>query len=149
MDIANHKFYPALKWLRKNLFNSVLNSFVTVVLLVVIVKVFSSIVDWAFINSSWNTTAAECRGKNGACWPFLQEKARFILLGYYPEAEQWRPIFLILTFFGLFFVSIFKYFWRKRLIFAWILFTLLSLIIMRGGFWGCPMLPWTNGRDWP
>ena len=126
--------HTSLKWLRKNLFDSPLNTIITIILSLLLYQVIIHTLDWAVFNSTWGTTATECRGQSGACWSFLQEKMRFIILGYYPTSEQWRPMFLIVIFFGLFFISLFKRFWHKRLIAAWILMPLLSLIIMRGGF---------------
>lgn len=141
MNITAYKFQPTVRWLQKNLFSSPLNCIITIVLLVGIVQVSINVLDWAILKSSWGTTSAECRQTSGACWSFLQEKARFIIMGYYPWGEQWRPAFLIAIFFGLFFLSIFKYFRSRKLVAAWILFTLLSLAIMRGGFWGLPYVP--------
>lgn len=47
----------------------------------------------------WGIFAAEvapnpdvCRAAAGACWGVLVEKARLILLGRYPQGEQWRPV---------------------------------------------------------
>ena len=57
-----------VEWMRKNLFNGVFNSILTIVTLFFLYKVVPPFVRWAFIDSLWFSTADECRAGVGACW---------------------------------------------------------------------------------
>ena len=126
----------SIRWARKNLFSSVSNSLITIFLVVLIGKSLLFLLDWALINSTWNSTPEQCREASGACWSFVQEKATYILFGHYPLAEQWRALLFVFVFFGLFLCSQFRRFWSKQLIMAWILLPSIAVLIMHGGFFG-------------
>lgn len=96
-----HQFQPDLPppsnsvgvvgWLRKNLFNSPVNSVLTVILGYLAISMIISIVDWAFINADWiGTTRNDCTSA-GACWVFISVRWEQFMYGFYPEAELWRP----------------------------------------------------------
>jgi general L-amino acid transport system permease protein len=53
-------------WMRANLFSSVFNSFLTVVIIYFLWKIVPGLIRWAFIDSSWTSTGAECRLAGGA-----------------------------------------------------------------------------------
>ena len=127
-----------VKALRKNFFSSPTNTFLTLLLAFFLGKALWAILDWAVFNSHWNTTVLPCReaAESGACWSFLQAKARYILFGHYPSQEQWRPLLLILTFFSLFLISQWRRFWSKHLLLAWAILPLLATLGMAGGFGG-------------
>src|SRR6478735_4525763 len=109
---------PVLRWLRTNLFSSIPNGILTVVLLAVLAKGIFSFVQWGIANAVWLTPANDssaCKAVRGlgACWAIIPEKYRFILFGTYPFDEQWRPALSVALFsvlmwggvFGLSFVS--------------------------------------------
>lgn len=52
------------------------------------------ILDWGVLNAVFRPDAAACQAlaHQGACWGVIAEKARPILLGYYPQEAQWRPV---------------------------------------------------------
>src|SRR5438309_1112049 len=97
-------------WLRANLFSSIPQSIISLLLIFLLGKACVSLVQWGFLNAIWtvsgNDTAA-CRALRGlgACWAVIPEKYRFILFGTYPFNEQWRPALATLMFVALFFVS--------------------------------------------
>ena len=132
--------YRPLLWARKNLFNSLSNSLVTIALGVLLFKLGFHLIEWAIIDSSWSATANECRNQEGACWSFVREKARYILFGTYPYEEQWRAVLFVATFLTLFILTQFQRYWSRNLIFAWIGFPIVLAIVMRGGFWGLPLV---------
>ncbi len=47
---------------------------------------------WALLDAVARPDAAACRAAEGACWGVLVEKGRLVLLGRFPQGEQWRPI---------------------------------------------------------
>ena len=125
-----------VKWLKKNLFNNWANTITTVVFAAIFIKGLAFILDWTLINSTWSGTAVECREQSGACWAFIREKIRFILFGYYPRDSHWRAAILIATFLTLFFMSQFRRYWSKTLIYSWIILPFAAVFLMRGGFLG-------------
>ncbi|MFT3856903.1 MAG: amino acid ABC transporter permease [Aquabacterium sp.] len=60
------------------------------------------VVDWAVVHAVFRIDPDACRamGHQGACWGVVAEKARPILLGYFPENEQrWGGLPLTLALF--------------------------------------------------
>lgn len=129
-----------IQWSRKNLFSNPVNSLLTVFLVVVCANFLWVALDWGFVNSTWNSTATECREGDGACWSFIQEKARYILFGHYPESQQWRGLLFVFTLFLLFFTVQFRPLWSKALLLSWAILPLLTALIMRGGFLGLELV---------
>lgn len=62
-------------WLRQNLFSSVLNSIISVVLLVLVGLVLFGVVRWALTSATWTPVAANLR---------------LLAVGQYPLAQIWR-----------------------------------------------------------
>ena len=111
---------PALRWLRTNLFSSIPNGILTVVLLVILAKGIFSFVQWGIANAVWLTPANDssaCKAVRGlgACWAIIPEKYRFILFGTYPFDEQWRPALSVVLFIALFYLSTRRALWRRGL----------------------------------
>ena len=139
----------SLTWVRKNLCSSPLNTAITLILAYALSKALYAIWDWAVINGSWNTTAVECRERGGACWSFIQEKARYILFGHYPRPLQWRGILFVTTFVSLLGLSQFRRFWSKQLLAAWVILPFSSALILRGGFFGLTPVDWEEWGGLP
>jgi general L-amino acid transport system permease protein len=100
-----------LKWLRENLFSSVLNSILTVIGALVVVWLVQAALPW-LLNGVWTANSlGECRtiiaasageGASGACWAMIAQRWHQFLFGFYPRPEYWRPILA----FGLLFVAL-------------------------------------------
>src|ERR1700682_5072408 len=85
-------------WLRANLFNSVFNTILTIIAVYLLAITVPPMIRWALIDAVWNAPNGQaCRGA-GACWAFIGEKWRFILFGFFPVAEMWRPIAVLAIF---------------------------------------------------
>ncbi|MFH1082028.1 MAG: amino acid ABC transporter permease [Pseudomonadota bacterium] len=121
-------------WVKKNLINGVLNSILTIVILFFLWKVVPPLFRWAFIDSVWLTTGQACRQAAGACWSIISTNYRFILFGFYPYEEQWRPLLAMLILFGLLFYSRDRKHWKKPLAYAWIVGLSAMGLLMKGGF---------------
>ena len=130
----------AIGWVRKNLFNGVLNSILTLVIVFSLWKTIPFLVRWAFIDSAWFTNGQACKQAAGACWSIISANYRFILFGFYPYEEQWRPLLSMLILFGLLFYSRDRKHWKKALAYAWIAGLCAMGILMTGGmFWLKPV----------
>ncbi len=91
-----------LGWLRRNLFNGWFNSLLTLALLWVLVQIVPPLLDWLVFEAvGLDATPAVCRQAEGACWGFVGEWYRFILFGYYPLDEHWRPVIAVALLLGL------------------------------------------------
>src|SRR6185369_3805465 len=86
----------AIGWMRANLFSSVFNSILTVVMLVFVVWLGVEIVNFLIRDAVWTgADRAACivspeHPRVGACWPFVWERLNYFIYGSYPVAERWR-----------------------------------------------------------
>jgi general L-amino acid transport system permease protein len=123
-------------WVKNNLFNGWFNSILTVVTLFFIWKTVPPFLRWAFFSSVWHTTGKECREAAGACWSIIYTNFRFIIFGFFPYEQQWRPLLAMLILFGLFFYSRDRNHWKKPLGYAWIVGLFTMGLLMKGGLFG-------------
>ena len=101
-------------WVRNNLFNGWFNSLLTIITIYFLWMVIPPFVRWAFIDSAWGTTGAVCRNTEGACWSVIATNFRFILFGFFPHDQHWRPLIAILILCGLLFYSRNRNHWKKH-----------------------------------
>ncbi|MGD9008656.1 MAG: amino acid ABC transporter permease [Desulfobacteraceae bacterium] len=123
-------------WIRANLFNSWYNSVFTILTLLLIYKTFWPFVKWAFIDSLWFSTGQECQAGDGACWSVITANIRFILFGFYPYEQHWRPGLAIALLVGLLLLSQYRRFWKKSLAVYWVIGLVVMGILLRGGILG-------------
>ncbi len=123
-------------WVRVNLFNNILNSILTLIVLYILWQVVPPFIKWAFIDSQWATSAEACRGADGACWTVIPANWRFILFGFYPYELQWRPLAAMVMLVALLFYSRNRAHWKKSLLYAWLGGLVVMGVLMRGGILG-------------
>ncbi|MEW6486635.1 MAG: amino acid ABC transporter permease [Thermodesulfobacteriota bacterium] len=126
----------ALGWVRTNLFSSWFNALLTFATLYFLWKVVPPLVRWAFVESFWTSTGAECRLGTGACWSVIPANLRFILFGFYPQAEQWRPATAMALLLALLFWSRDRRHWNRGLGYLWAGGLVAMGVLMRGGVLG-------------
>ncbi len=126
----------AIGWIRANLFNSVFNSFLTIVTLYGLWQIVPPLVRWAFIDSAWNTTGKACRAAGGACWSVVTKNLRFILFGFYPYDLQWRPLLGMIILVTLLLLSRNRRYWKKSLGYGWLVGLVVMGLLLRGGLFG-------------
>jgi len=139
----------AIGWARYNLFNGVFNSILTIVTLFFLWKVVPPLFRWAFIDSAWHTTGQACRKAAGACWSVISMNYRFILFGFYPYEQQWRPFLAMMILFGLLFYSRDRTHWKKPLAYAWIIGLFTMGLLMKGGLFGLKLVESTQWGGLP
>ena len=123
-------------WCNANLFNSWFNSLLTIAVLILLWNSLIPFIRWAFIDSLWMSTSKECQAIDGACWSFIPANFRFILFGFYPYEEQWRPFVAIVLLVGLLLCSQYRRFWKKSLVYYWIIGLVAMGVLLRGGILG-------------
>jgi general L-amino acid transport system permease protein len=134
------RFVP---WARANLFNTISNGIITVVVGVAVLWLASGLIKWGIIDAVWsapNMRACQAAG-SGACWAFVAEKWRFILFGRFPYDQQWRPALVTILLFGLTGASFVPKLWRKETAYAWAVGLVVSAILMYGGVLGLDYVP--------
>jgi len=123
-------------WIRTNLFKGWLNSVLTIITVYVLWKIFPPLIRWAFIDSVWFSSGAECQQADGACWSVITSNIRFITFGFFPYEQQWRPFIAMALLAGLLFYSQNRNHWKKPLAYAWILGLFIMGLLMKGGLFG-------------
>jgi len=80
-------------WLRANLFSSWLDAGLTVMALFFLYRALPPLFSWAIWNAVWFGGPQSCApGADGACWAFVADKFRVLMVGLYPASEIWRPL---------------------------------------------------------
>jgi len=123
-------------WIKGNLFNGWFNSVITIAILYFLWKIVPSFIRWAFIDSLWISTGAECHEVGGACWSIIPANIRFILFGFFPYESQWRPLVAMILLVGLLYYSQNRNHWKKPLAYAWIIGLFIMGLLMKGGLFG-------------
>jgi general L-amino acid transport system permease protein len=123
-------------WIKANLFNGWFNSFLTLVTLFLLWKTVLPFIRWAFVDSVWSTSGKACHEAAGACWSVVTQNYRFILFGFFPYEQQWRPLLAMLILFALLFYSRDRSKWKKPLLYAWLIGLFAMGLLMKGGLFG-------------
>jgi general L-amino acid transport system permease protein len=123
-------------WVRSNLFNTWYNALLTIGVLFFLWQTLIPFIRWALIDSLWASAGQACRDADGACWSFVSANIRFILFGFYPYEQQWRPFAAIALLVGLLIFSQFSRNWKKSLFYYWIIGLAVMAVLMKGGLFG-------------
>ena len=123
-------------WVRSNLLSSPLNTCITLLIVLVLWKTVPPLVRWLLIDSLWTGSSEMCRNASGACWAFIREKLRFILFGFYPYGDQWRPLLSMAVLVSMLLYSRDRKHWKRSLLYLWGLTGLVAVILMSGGILG-------------
>ena len=132
-----------LRWLRRNLFSSPLNTILTLAGLSLLSLTVPPFLQWAIIDADWvGTSRADCTS-GGACWVFVATRLNQFLYGFYPQAEQWR-VNLGLAVLGLALIPLFiTRFRRKRVLLIGLVigYPILAYLLFYGGAFGLAVVP--------
>lgn len=126
----------------KNLLGTPGNALITVFCVLALGFVAKIAIGWLLIDAIFTGSPADCKAGGGACWPFLGAKLRYMIFGFYPYEEQWRPFAALLLFLGAALVSMMPRFWSRGLLLVWLLVLVPALyILMAGGVLGLTAVP--------
>lgn len=135
----------ALKWLRENLFSSVLNTILTILSVFVIYWILSHVTGWV-VFGIWDAgSLSECRelrdarygeGVSVACWSVLTDRWDQLMFGFYPSELYWRPILALLVFFVAIAPVLFDSLPRKMLLFSLAAPFICYWLLWGGMIWG-------------
>jgi general L-amino acid transport system permease protein len=112
---------PLLGWARRNLFDTVPNTLLTLAALWLLAEIVPPLLRWGLFDAVWSPAggAAACREGTGACWALMGEKNRLMLFGVYPYDQHWRPALATALVVALLATSALRRFWRPWLAWAW------------------------------
>lgn len=86
----------ALEWLKQNLVNGWLNTFLTLASLYLLWIAVPPVVSFLVTDAVWSGSNREdclpdrAGGEVGACWPFIAAKINQLAYGFYPADQRWR-----------------------------------------------------------
>lgn len=135
---AGGRLARAIDWMRRNLFSSVMNTVLTILVLLLAGLILPPLYRWAVVNASFsglNRTA--CSG-DGACWTFIRVRFPLFIYGLYPRAEYWR-VDLGLALLVAFCIPVLREKVRHRLLWVLLLLTAfpaLAAVLLWGGVFG-------------
>jgi general L-amino acid transport system permease protein len=136
------KTVGAVAWMRNNLFSSIPNSIVTILIATFLVQIIPPIVDWAILSANWTgTKEADCT-RDGACWVFINAWSQQFFYGSYPTEEIWR-INLMLVLLALVMIASFKLpkaIRMKASIIAWLALPFVGMAVLDGRLLGLPVV---------
>ena len=138
-----------IAWVKENLFGTIGNSIITIVMVAFLAMVIPPAIEWAFTNAVWVADNAACRAATGACWGFITEKHRFIFFGTYPYEEQWRPLIMMVMLLTLILLTLNTSFWGRALWISWIVALPIMYILMQGGILGLTFVTTTQWGGMP
>lgn len=126
-----------LYWVRKNLFNSIPDTSLTLISLYMIWLIVPGFVDWAFLDADFFTDDRFGCTSDGACWGLITSRWDQFIFGYFPREERWR---VVLCFFLLALamspVLYDKIPYRRPLLVHTICFPVIAFWLLIGGFLG-------------
>ncbi|MDX1665213.1 MAG: amino acid ABC transporter permease [Candidatus Promineifilaceae bacterium] len=148
------------RWLKKNLYTSIANTLLTLLISLLLADVIAGFISWAFLRASFTTnpelasTILDGFANPGANWGAVFDNISLLMVFRYPQAEFWR-LFAIL---GMLFVLAIpsavlypreeyrKHPARRVLTFLWLLTPFVTFFLLRG-FRGNDALPYVNPGD--
>jgi general L-amino acid transport system permease protein len=144
---APHRWSRALAWAQRNLFSSIGNTVLTLVVIAVVALVMPPVFRWTVSDATlWGASKSVCTG-DGACWAFVRVRLPIFIFGLFPPEERWRVVlaFVLLILFAIPVL-------RERTHHRWIylvalltLFPLLAGVLLVGGV---PGLPFVDTNLW-
>ena len=130
-------------WLKDNLYSSITNALLTLVLALLIVSGMRAFIIYAFIAGSFSTdpdVARAARDAGGARWGAIIDNMRSLMLFRFPRAETWRVWTALILIGGLILPSIVVYRGeryrrtpiRTGLTIAWLISPIIIFILLLG-----------------
>ena len=131
-------YQRALVWMRRNLFSTIPNTLLTVLVVGVIVLCLSAFYKWAVADATWAGDSREACVRGGACWTFVKVHLGYFLYGSYPLDARWRIDLagLLLLGFGYPVLAVrtrHRGWWAVAL---FLVFPLVAGVLMVGGIFG-------------
>lgn len=79
-----------IDWLRRNLFSSLGNTALTLIVLAFLALTVPPFVEWAITDATISGASKSACTGDGACWTFIRVRLPLFFYGRYPPGEIWR-----------------------------------------------------------
>jgi general L-amino acid transport system permease protein len=136
-----------LDWLRRNLFSSISNTLLTLVVVGALAWILPPFISWSLTDATIGGSAKSACSSDGACWTFIRLRLPQFFYGHYPSAEIWRvnAAGLLLA---LFSIPVLRDNVRRRGL--WLLLLLTAFPVLAGVLLvgGLPGLPYVDTTEW-
>jgi general L-amino acid transport system permease protein len=133
-------------WLKNNLYSSITNVEISLVLTLVVIAAVQGFLSWAFIRASFTTdpeAAAQTLGQftdPGANWGAVVDNFRILMVFRFPQDQTWRIFAILLMLLGLAVPSTFVYRGdtyrrspvRRILTILWVLSPIVAFWLLKG-----------------
>ena len=132
----------AIDWLRRNLFSSLTNTLLTLLVLALLWLIVPPFISWAITDATIAGDSKDACTGDGACWTFIKLRLHTFFWGHYPDEELWR-LFLAAALLIGFAFPVMRDQSRHRGLFVILLLTvfpLLAGILLVGGVPGLPFV---------
>jgi general L-amino acid transport system permease protein len=137
----------AIDWLRRNLFSSITNTVLTLLVLALLWWVIPPFFNWMIGDATIaGSSRSDCTG-DGACWVFIKQRLHTFFWGHYPDDQLWR-LAVVAGLMIAFIAPVMRERTRHRGLFVFLLLTLFPLlagVLLAGGVAG---LPFVDSDDW-
>ncbi|KAB0264233.1 amino acid ABC transporter permease [Microvirga brassicacearum] len=117
------------------------NVAITIICLALVALIAAKAISWLVLDAVFSGNPATCKASVGACWPFITSKFRFMVFGFYPYEEQWRPVAALAIFFAACGISMNPATWGRKLAAFWAIALLVIFWLMLGGVLGLEYVP--------
>lgn len=129
-------------WLRRNLFSSLFNTCLTLVILWLLYLLFSAVAGWMFLDAVVSAESrVACRAiDSGACWAVVTTRLDQFAYGFYPAEARWRPnLAFVLLFVALAPILFDRLPLRRRMLYFSAAYPFIAGWLIHGGF-GLPIV---------
>ncbi len=128
----------AIEWLRRNLFSSVFNSVLTIIVLVLAALILPPLFRWGVTHATLSGLTRKACSGDGACWTFIRVRFPHFFFGNYPSDQYWR-LGLVFALLAAFCIQALRDGVRRR--WLWVLLLLivypaLAAVLLWGGVLG-------------
>ncbi len=126
------------QWMHKNLFRSLIDGIITLLLCMFVMWFFPPLLDWFILQANFIGEGSEQCTNDGACWIFVREFLPQFIFGFYPEESRWRLITAVII--AIVFIGLWIGFKKKtHKIFTLVLiisYPIIAFILLYGGVFG-------------
>ena len=132
----------AVDWLRRNLFSSVTNTLLTLLVLALLWLIVPPFFNWAIGHATIAGDSKDACTGDGACWTFIKLRLHTFFWGHYPDGQLWR-LFAAAALLIVFALPVMRERTHHRGIFVILLlalFPLLAGLLLVGGVAGLPFV---------
>lgn len=127
-----------MAWIKNNLFSSIPNSIVSLLVIAALFYFIPGILDWAFISANWTGTTENDCTKAGACWVFVNAWFQQFFYGSYPDGELWRINLCLLLLIAVIIMSFSlpKHYRLKVSVISWLVLPFIGMAVLDGRLLG-------------